>query len=213
MSGYKASNISGVIENLCTYLLNPQLPVLQIKEMFSRLSARLPKEISTGIEKILKEVTPTNQNNQKELEKGADVGKKVTELFTNYLKSVTEVRRKEFTLVADPLIQLALKYELGLSHHKDSVFSQIFRQYLDVEKYFQTSRESYISDLRQLHKSNLKKIFELELSHVNCVSKNELISAMIDKAQNSEAVHQFLVEISELTGSDKNNNLLLFQYS
>jgi hypothetical protein len=229
MNGYSTTKISTIVEDLCSVLRNPQLPVLEIKEIYSRLFSRLPKEISNGIEKILKQYLsllspqlinkPTSASSSsstaagaagdavnglsvdgRELNNAELVGKQLTAILNAHSKSLTDAKKKEFNSVCDPLIQIALKYECGLIHHKETILAGIFKTYLEVERQCQSNRESYLNQLRLQYKDNLKKIFEIELSHANFVCKNELVSLLIDRAESKESLHSILHEMSQLTG-------------
>lgn len=203
LAGYSNDNIDKTIEDFFSRLFHSEVPLLEIQECMSRISVKLPKNI---IDKISNEIEKFKNNDQ--LEK-MFTGNFILVAIEQYTEKLSVAKKNEILLVSEPLLEIARRYENGIEKYAEQLIASFLKEYLTVEYYYQQARDFVISELRQLYRDNIKKIYEIELSHANVIQKNKLILNLLDKIGDKIGPYTHILhEISDLTGPDHSTSAL-----
>ncbi|XP_052203206.1 acetyl-CoA carboxylase 1-like [Diospyros lotus] len=193
LAGYE-HNIDEVVNNLLSYLDNPQLPFLQWQECLSVLATRLPKELRCELESKYKEYEGSLQN--------VDFPAKILRgVLENHLRSYSDKEKGALERLVEPMMSLVKSYDGGRESHACVIVQNLFDEYLSVEELFSDSIQAdVIERLRLQYKKDLLKVVDIVLSHQGVKSKNKLILRLMEQLvyPNPAAYRDKLIQFSAL---------------
>ena len=165
------------VEKLFAILRDPSLPLLEVEDILSNISERIPKEVDQGIKRYMK----TDFSNLTSVLVQFP-SQSIATLIDNYASKLERrEERDRFFSTVQSLVQLVQRYRNGIKGHMKSVITDLIRNYLNIETLFQHGQyDKCLTQLRDKHKIEMHKVVEIVFSHANYNAKNSLVIMLID---------------------------------
>ncbi|UJR23581.1 hypothetical protein I4U23_026570 [Adineta vaga] len=174
---YFRERLKSNVEQLFSILRNPALPLLEVEDILSNISERIPKEVDKEIKRIMKNYHSNLTSVLVQFPSQA-----IASVFDNYAtKLQTRSDRDAFFTAIQSLVQLVQRYRTGIKGHMKFVITDLIRNYLNIETLFQYGQyDKCLTLLRDKHKIDMNKVVQTVFSHANFNSKNALVIMLID---------------------------------
>ena len=193
------------VEKLFSILRDPSLPLLEVEDILSNISERIPKEVEREVKKLMKNYESNLTSVLVQFP-----SQSIAALIDNYAgKLVHRNDRDLFFTTVQSLVQLVQRYRNGIKGHMKSVITDLIRTYLSIETLFQHGQyDKCLTQLRDKHKIELHKVVETVFSHANYNSKNSLVIMLIDLLfeRDPTLTDELTTLLSELTLLTHGNN-------
>eukprot|EP01135_Chromosphaera_perkinsii_P003334 Nk52_evm34s240 gene=Nk52_evmTU34s240 len=166
------------ISRVMNALKDPLLPLLEMQEVLSAVSGRVPGRLESEILDALH----TYQGSINSMFSTFPAGH-IANLVDRYgAKFTKKADRDAFYVLVEPVISLLDKYRNGLRGHMKTEIGNLLKMYLDVESQFNIPKtyESIVQKLRELHKDDLDIVVDIVFSHARVARKNQLILKLLD---------------------------------
>lgn len=165
------------VEKLFSILRDPSLPLLEVEDILSNISERIPKEVDKEIKRLLKNYMSNLTSVLVQFPSQA-----IASCIDTYASKLERRNDREtFFATVQTLVQLVQRYRSGIKGHMKSVIKDLIRNYLNIETLFQYGQyDKCLTQLRDKHKIDMQKVVELVFSHANYNSKNSLVIMLID---------------------------------
>ena len=165
------------VEQLFSILRDPSLPLLEVEDILSNISERIPKEVDKEIKKLMKNYLSNLTSVLAQFPSQA-----IATYIDNYAaKLERRVDRDSFFTAIQSLVQLVQRYRTGIKGHMKAVITDLIKNYLNIETLFQYKQyDKCLTQLRDKHKIEMHKVVEIVFSHANYNSKNALVIMLID---------------------------------
>lgn len=197
--------VEDTVSELFSHLSNPKLPLHEFLEQISNTSAKLPRQLKKDIKAILDDYSKDLSNNVPVKFDGL----KMQQIINSFIEKLSKQKALELKPVLEPLLELARNFKNGVEEYKARVITQIFKEYLNVERIYIGTRERALHELRSEIK-DVEDLYKIELSHLrNLTNKKKLLLALMKKIDDVNAYSEILRDISELSGSD-NSEVALY---
>eukprot|EP00698_Gefionella_okellyi_P010265 TRINITY_DN2654_c0_g1_i1.p1 TRINITY_DN2654_c0_g1~~TRINITY_DN2654_c0_g1_i1.p1 ORF type:complete len:2219 (-),score=529.05 TRINITY_DN2654_c0_g1_i1:1486-8142(-) len=171
--------IVNAVTNLKSALYNTELPLMELEELYAVLAARIPRALQPQLLDVV-------------LQLRRDIPQ---DKFTNFnaisslIKTFAdELPKGEAALFVSSVAQLSAlceRYKDGLQGFRVEIVSGVIRAYLAIEQIFDEAaaqrkrRDHIITGLREQHRQQPDKVFEIMLSHQQLVHKNRLLITLM----------------------------------
>ncbi|CAF3808089.1 unnamed protein product, partial [Adineta steineri] len=174
---YFRERLKSNVEKLFSILRDPSLPLLEVEDILSNISDRIPKEVDKEIKKIMKNYYSNLTSVLVQFP-----SQQMALVFDNYATKLEQRSdRDAFFATIQSLIQLVQRYRTGIKGHMKTVITDLIRNYLNIETLFQYGQyDKCLTLLRDKHKIDMHKVVEIVFSHANYNSKNTLVIMLID---------------------------------
>ena len=193
------------VEKLFFILRDPSLPLLEVEDILSNISERIPKEVEREVKKLMKNYESNLTSVLVQFP-----SQSIAALIDNYAgKLGHRAERDLFFTTVQCLVQLVQRYRNGIKGHMKSVITDLIRNYLGIETLFQNGQyDKCLTQLRDKHKIELHKVVETVFSHANYNSKNSLVIMLIDLLfeRDPTLTDELTTLLSELTLLTHTNN-------
>ena len=149
------------VEKLFSILRDPSLPLLEVEDILSNISERIPKEVDKEIKKLMKnyESNLTSVLVQFPSQSIASV----IDTYASKLERRND--RDTFFTTVQSLVQLVLRYRNGIKGHMKTVITDLIRNYLNMETLFQYGQyDKCLTQLRDKHKIEMHKVVRKSFS-------------------------------------------------
>ncbi|KAL6044996.1 acetyl-CoA carboxylase [Balamuthia mandrillaris] len=205
LQGYDNTTMVDTVNNLFNYLYDPRLPLQEFQEAISvvpsfpaapeilhSLLAKIDKGLKAyeaslfDIHSLDEPISPTP------IKRGGQTAALMMEFPATHLLSIIkhhlETNRSKlsaadfanFQKTIQPLVDLAQGYEAGLDGNAVRRISSLLEEYLKVENLFQARHAPRVLlELRDQHKNDLLKTFEIALSHYKAESKSAMLRYLL----------------------------------
>ncbi|CAF3984611.1 unnamed protein product [Rotaria sp. Silwood2] len=174
---YFRERLKLTVEKLFSILRDPSLPLLEVEDILSNISERMPQEVKKEIKKLLK-------NYQSNLTSVLIQfpSQSIATFIDNYAAKLEHrTDRDVFFTTVQSLVHLVKRYRNGIKGHMKTVITDLIRNYLNIETLFQFGQyDKCLTQLRDKHKIDMHKVVEIVFSHANYNSKNALVIMLID---------------------------------
>lgn len=165
------------VEKLFSILRDPSLPLLEVEDILSNISERIPKEVDQGIKRFMKIYCSNLTSVLVQFP-----SQSIASLIDQYASKLERrEERDRFFSTVQSLVQLVQRYRNGIKGHMKSVITDLIRNYLNIENLFQHGQyDKCLTQLRDKHKIDMHKVVEIVFSHANYNAKNSLVIMLID---------------------------------
>ncbi|KAI8319859.1 acetyl-CoA carboxylase [Martensiomyces pterosporus] len=162
-----------LLQKISALLQKPELPFLEIGEVLSALSSRLPAKLTSALQA---EITEAQQFN------AGFPAKEMLAIIDSHLLEISPTDAVALTTTLEPVKAVLENYKDGLAAHERSIFISLLQRYVDAESIFSKSanEEEGFFALRGLHRDEPEKIVEAMTSHAGVATKNKIVLAMLD---------------------------------
>jgi len=165
------------VEKLFSILRDPSLPLLEVEDILSNISERIPKEVDQGIKRFMKIYCSNLTSVLVQFP-----SQSIASLIDQYASKLEHrEERDRFFSTVQSLVQLVQRYRNGIKGHMKSVITDLIRNYLNIENLFQHGQyDKCLTQLRDKNKIDMHKVVEIVFSHANYNAKNSLVIMLID---------------------------------
>ena len=165
------------VEKLFSILRDPSLPLLEVEDILSNISERIPKEVEKEIKKLMKNYLSNLTSVLIQFP-----SQSIAAVIDNYASKLERrADRDAFFAAVQSLVQLVQRYRNGIKGHMKTVITDLIKTYLNIETLFQHGQyDKCLTLLRDKHKIDMHKVVEIVFSHGNYNSKNALVIMLID---------------------------------
>ncbi|KAJ7391694.1 hypothetical protein OS493_017391 [Desmophyllum pertusum] len=193
------------VNTLIRALRDPALPLLELQEMISSISGRIPVTVEETIRRHLSNYASniTSVLSQFPSQQIANV----VDAHAATLTKRTE--RDAFFLNTQNIVQLVQRYRNGIRGHMKAVVLSLLRQYLQHEVLFNEGNfEKCVTLLRDKNKAkDLAPVVQSIFSHASVSNKNQLTIMLIDQLCGrqsglSDELNHILQELTTLNRHD-----------
>ena len=174
---YFRERLKSSVETLFSILRDPSLPLLEVEDILSNISERIPREVDREIRKLMKNYLSNLTSVLVQFP-----SQSIASFIDNYAaKLECRNQRDAFFAAVQSLVQLVQRYRNGIKGHMKSVISDLIKNYLNIESLFQYGQyDKCLTQLRDQNKIDMYKVVEIVFSHANYNSKNALVIMLID---------------------------------
>ncbi|XP_015790405.1 acetyl-CoA carboxylase-like isoform X1 [Tetranychus urticae] len=165
-------------------LKDPQLPLLELQDIISSQSGRIPPSVESSIKKLMqkyaKNITAVLQ---------IFPSQEIASVIDSYAATLEKRSDRDvFFLNTQGIVQLVQRYRNGIRGRLRSCVQDLLKNYIDVEQHFQAGDyDKCVSALTEKYKDEgMSKAVANIFSHLNVAKKNQLIIKLIDHLAGQE---------------------------
>jgi acetyl-CoA carboxylase/biotin carboxylase 1 len=165
------------VEKLFSILRDPSLPLLEVEDILSTISERIPKEVNKEIKKLMKNYYSNLTSVLVQFP-----SQSIASVIDNYASKLEQRQDRDlFFTTVQSLVHLVQRYRNGIKGHMKNLITDLIRNYLNIETLFQYGQyDKCLTQLRDKHKIEMHKVVEIVFSHANYNAKNALVIMLID---------------------------------
>ncbi|XP_053202232.1 acetyl-CoA carboxylase-like isoform X2 [Panonychus citri] len=165
-------------------LKDPQLPLLELQDIISSKSGRIPPTVESSIKKLMqkygKNITAVLQ---------IFPSQEIALVIDSYAATLEKRSDRDvFFLNTQGIVQLVQRYRNGIRGRLRSCVQDLLKNYIDVEQHFQAGDyDKCVSTLRDKYvDEGMSKAVANIFSHLSVAKKNQLIIKLIDHLARQE---------------------------
>ncbi|XP_066055535.1 acetyl-CoA carboxylase 2 isoform X2 [Chamaea fasciata] len=166
------------VAQLMKTLRDPALPLLELQEIMTSISGRIPLAVEKSIRKVMAQYASniTSVLCRFPSQQIANV------LDTHAATLQRKAEREVFFMNTQSLVQLVQRYRSGIRGYMKAVVLDLLRRYLQVETQFQHAHyDKCVISLREQCKPDMTPVLESIFSHAQVAKKNQLVIMLIDQ--------------------------------
>ncbi|XP_021953724.1 acetyl-CoA carboxylase isoform X2 [Folsomia candida] len=194
-----------VIEQFMKALRDPNLPLLELQEVISSISGRIPQLVEKKIRKLM-------------MLYASNITSVLAQFPSQQIASVIDSHaatlqkradRDVFFMTTQGIVQLVQRYRNGIRGRMKSAVQELLRNYLAVETQFQHGHyDKCVSALRERHKDDMASVTSAIFSHYQVAKKNALVTVLVDHVWSNEAglTDELAPILNELTTLNRSEN-------
>ncbi|KAL6466122.1 hypothetical protein MHYP_G00262550 [Metynnis hypsauchen] len=175
---YYSNRLNKWVGILMKTLRDPSLPLLELQEIMTSVSGRIPITVEKAIRKVMAQYASniTSVLSQFPSQRIANI------LDSHAATLQRKADREVFFMNTQSIVQLVQRYRSGIRGYMKSVVLDLLRRYLQVEGQFQqTTYDKCVINLREQYKPDMTPVLEYIFSHAQVSKKNILITLLIDQ--------------------------------
>ncbi|OWK61182.1 Acetyl-CoA carboxylase 2 [Lonchura striata] len=175
---YFKTKVKEWVAQLMKTLRDPALPLLELQEIMTSISGRIPLAVEKSIRKVMAQYASniTSVLCRFPSQQIANV------LDTHAATLQRKAEREVFFMNTQSLVQLVQRYRSGIRGYMKAVVLDLLRRYLQVETQFQHAHyDKCVISLREQCKPNMTPVLESIFSHAQVAKKNQLVIMLIDQ--------------------------------
>uniref|UniRef100_A0A8C6J096 Uncharacterized protein n=1 Tax=Melopsittacus undulatus TaxID=13146 RepID=A0A8C6J096_MELUD len=175
---YFSAKVKEWVAQLMKTLRDPSLPLLELQEIMTSISGRIPLSVEKSIRKVMAQYASniTSVLCRFPSQQIANV------LDTHAATLQRKAEREVFFMNTQSLVQLVQRYRSGIPGYMKAVVLDLLRRYLQVETQFQHAHyDKCVISLREQCKPDMTPVLESIFSHAQVAKKNLLVTMLIDQ--------------------------------
>ncbi|CAG7704187.1 unnamed protein product [Allacma fusca] len=194
-----------VIEKFMKALRDPNLPLLELQEVISSISGRIPQTVEKKIRKLM---TLYASNITSVLAQFPS--QQIASVIDSHAATLQKRSdRDHFFMTTQGMVQLVQRYRNGIRGRMKSAVQELLKNYLAVENQFQQGHyDKCVSALREKHKDDMASVAATIFSHYQVAKKNILVTLLIDHVWGHEPglTDELAPILNELTALNRSEN-------
>uniref|UniRef100_A0A8C4U806 acetyl-CoA carboxylase n=1 Tax=Falco tinnunculus TaxID=100819 RepID=A0A8C4U806_FALTI len=199
---YFSTKVKEWVTQLMNTLRDPSLPLLELQEIMTSISGRIPLSVEKSIRKVMAQYASniTSVLCRFPSQQIANV------LDTHAATLQRKAEREVFFMNTQSLVQLVQRYRSGIRGYMKAVVLDLLRRYLQVETQFQHAHyDKCVISLREQCKPDMTPVLESIFSHAQVAKKNLLVTMLIDQlcGHDSTLTDELMAILHELTQLSK----------
>lgn len=199
---YHQIRVQEVVEKYMNSLRDPVLPLLELQEVISSTSGRIPVSVEKKIRKLL---TLYEHNITSVLAQFPS--QQIAQVIDNHAATLQrKTDRDNFFFHTQGIIQLVQRYRNGIRGRMKSAVHELLKQYYDVESQFLHSHyDKCVSLLMEKYKDDMTSVTNTVFSHNQVAKKNLLVTMLIDHLWSNEPglTDEVATVLNELTSLNR----------
>ncbi|XP_053509729.1 acetyl-CoA carboxylase 2 isoform X6 [Ictalurus furcatus] len=175
---YFSNSLNKWVDSLMWTLCDPSLPLLELQDIMTSVSGRIPVTVEKVIRKVMAQYASniTSVLCQFPSQRIANV------LDSHAATLQRKADREVFFMNTQSIVQLVQRYRSGIRGYMKAVVLDLLRRYLQVEIQFQQGTyDKCVINLRERYKPDMTPVLEHIFSHAQVSKKNVLVSMLIDQ--------------------------------
>ncbi|XP_074966292.1 acetyl-CoA carboxylase 2 isoform X3 [Phalacrocorax aristotelis] len=175
---YFSTKVKEWVAQLMKTLRDPALPLLELQEIMTSISGRIPLSVEKAIRKVMAQYASniTSVLCRFPSQQIANV------LDTHAATLQRKAEREVFFMNTQSVVQLVQRYRSGIRGYMKAVVLDLLRRYLQVETQFQHAHyDKCVISLREQCKPDMTPVLESIFSHAQVAKKNLLVTMLIDQ--------------------------------
>ncbi|XP_063979421.1 acetyl-CoA carboxylase isoform X2 [Diachasmimorpha longicaudata] len=202
---YHLPRLRELIEKFMNSLRDPSLPLLELQEVISTISGRIPISVEKKIRKMM---TLYERNITSVLAQFPS--QQIAAVIDVHAATLSKrAERDVFFLTTQAIVQLVQRYRNGIRGRMKTAVHELLRQYYNVESQFQQGHyDKCVSALIQKHKDDLPMVTNTIFSHNHVTKKNALVTMLIDHLWANEPglTDELATTLTELTSLNRSEH-------
>ncbi|XP_040280126.1 acetyl-CoA carboxylase 1 [Bufo bufo] len=202
---YFSSKVKDSVERLMKTLRDPSLPLLELQDIMTSVSGRIPPNVEKAIKKEMAQYASNITSVLCQFP-----SQQIANILDSHAATLNRKSEREvFFMNTQSIVQLVQRYRSGIRGHMKAVVMDLLRQYLKVETQFQHGHyDKCVFSLREENKSDLTMVLNYIFSHAQVTKKNLLITMLIDQlcGRDPTLTDELLNILTELTQLSKTTN-------
>ncbi|XP_013400503.1 acetyl-CoA carboxylase isoform X2 [Lingula anatina] len=169
--------LGDVLNTLLTCIRDPSMPLLELQELISMISGRLPPQVERTIRKHMQVYASNITSILCQFP-----SQQIATVIDSYAATLTKRSDRDvFFMTTQGIVQLVQRYRSGVRGHMRMVVQDLLKQYLKVESQFQHGHyDKCVAQLREKHKDDMATVMATIFSHSQVQKKNLLVIMLID---------------------------------
>uniref|UniRef100_A0A8C0FSV8 acetyl-CoA carboxylase n=1 Tax=Bubo bubo TaxID=30461 RepID=A0A8C0FSV8_BUBBB len=206
---YFSNKVKGWVERLMKTLRDPSLPLLELQDIMTSVSGRIPPNVEKSIKKEMAQYASNITSVLCQFP-----SQQIANILDSHAATLNRKSEREvFFMNTQSIVQLVQRYRSGIRGHMKAVVMDLLRQYLKVETQFQHGecRSHYdkcVFTLREENKSDMNAVLNYIFSHAQVTKKNLLVTMLIDQlcGRDPTLTDELINILTELTQLSKTTN-------
>ncbi|XP_075709615.1 acetyl-CoA carboxylase 1 isoform X1 [Rhinoderma darwinii] len=202
---YFSGKLKDWVERLMKTLRDPSLPLLELQDIMTSVSGRIPLNVEKAIKKEMAQYASNITSVLCQFP-----SQQIANILDSHAATLNRKSEREvFFMNTQSIVQLVQRYRSGIRGHMKAVVMDLLRQYLKVETQFQHGHyDKCVFSLREENKSDLTMVLNYIFSHAQVTKKNLLITMLIDQlcGRDPTLTDELLNILTELTQLSKTTN-------
>ncbi|KAL0994179.1 hypothetical protein UPYG_G00118810 [Umbra pygmaea] len=193
------------VERLMKTLRDPSLPLLELQEIMTSVSGRIPPAVEKCIKKEMAQYASNITSVLCQFP-----SQQIANILDSHAATLNRKSEREvFFMNTQSIVQLVQKYRSGIRGHMKAVVMDLLRQYLKVEVQFQNGHyDKCVFTLREENKGDMSNVLNYIFSHAQVTKKNLLVTMLIDQlcGRDPTLTDELMAILTELTQLSKTTN-------
>jgi len=202
---YFAMKVKEVVEKFMKALRDPNLPLLELQEVISSISGRIPSSVEKKIRKLMGLYTSNITSVLAQFP-----SQQIASVIDSHAATLQKrAERDVFFMTTQGIVQLVQRYRNGIRGRMKSAVQELLKNYLAVETQFQHGHyDKCVSVLREKHKDDMASVAATIFSHYQVAKKNVLVTILIDHVWANEPglTDELAPILNELTTLSRTEN-------
>ncbi|XP_047665597.1 acetyl-CoA carboxylase 1 isoform X2 [Tachysurus fulvidraco] len=201
----KVTNLKEWVERLMKTLRDPSLPLLELQDIMTSVSGRIPPAVEKSIKKEMAQYASNITSVLCQFP-----SQQIANILDSHAATLNRKSEREvFFMNTQSIVQLVQKYRSGIRGHMRAVVMDLLRQYLKVEVQFQHGHyDKCVFALREENKGDMANVLNYIFSHAQVTKKNSLVTMLIDQlcGRDPTLTDELMAILTELTQLSKTTN-------
>lgn len=174
---YHLPRLRELIEKFMFSLRDPNLPLLELQEVISTISGRIP----VSVEKKIRKLMSLYERNITSI-LAQFPSQQIAAVIDGHAATLSKrAERDVFFLTTQAIVQLVQRYRNGIRGRMKTAVHELLRQYYTVESQFQQGHyDKCVSALIEKYKDDVATVTGMIFSHNQVTKKNVLVTMLID---------------------------------
>ncbi|KAM3938081.1 acetyl-CoA carboxylase 2 isoform 2-T2 [Leptodactylus fuscus] len=175
---YFTMKVKEWVHKLMQTLRDPSLPLLELQEIMTSVSTRIPPTVEKAIRKVMAQYASNITSVLCQFP-----SQQIANILDSYAATLQrKADREVFFMNTQSIVQLVQRYRSGIRGYMKSVVLDLLRRYLQVETQFQHAHyDKCVINLREQYKPDMTPVLEFIFSHAQVAKKNILVTMLIDQ--------------------------------
>ncbi|XP_078523505.1 acetyl-CoA carboxylase 2 isoform X2 [Lissotriton helveticus] len=190
------------VSTLMKTLRDPSLPLLELQEIMTSVSGRIPAPVEKAIRKVMAQYASNITSVLCQFP-----SQKIANILDSHAATLQrKADREVFFLNTQSIVQLVQRYRSGIRGYMKSAVLDLLRRYLQVETQFQQAHyDKCVINLREQYKPDMTPVLECIFSHAQVAKKNLLVTRLIDQlcGRDPTLTDELMTILNELTQLSK----------
>uniref|UniRef100_A0A665X7M6 acetyl-CoA carboxylase n=1 Tax=Echeneis naucrates TaxID=173247 RepID=A0A665X7M6_ECHNA len=193
------------VERLMKTMRDPSLPLLELQDIMTSVSGRIPPAVEKAIKKEMAQYASNITSVLCQFP-----SQQIANILDSHAATLNKKSEREvFFMNTQSIVQLVQKYRSGIRGHMKAVVMDLLRQYLKVEIQFQNGHyDKCVFALREENKGDMANVLNYIFSHAQVTKKNLLVTMLIDQlcGRDPTLTDELMAILTELTQLSKTTN-------
>uniref|UniRef100_A0A8C6Y7J4 acetyl-CoA carboxylase n=1 Tax=Naja naja TaxID=35670 RepID=A0A8C6Y7J4_NAJNA len=199
------NKVKNWVERLMKTLRDPSLPLLELQDIMTSVSGRIPPNVEKSIKKEMAQYASNITSVLCQFP-----SQQIANILDSHAATLNRKSEREvFFMNTQSIVQLVQRYRSGIRGHMKAVVMDLLRQYLRVETQFQHGHyDKCVFALREENKSDMNTVLNYIFSHAQVTKKNLLVTMLIDQlcGRDPTLTDELINILTELTQLSKTTN-------